>query len=160
MKRALLALAAAAALALPASAAAEGTSTTFTQHVDVVNKTADPCVGKPAGSAVFDGFLQQTLHISTDANGGQHVTNMIDNHLQGTSATGVRYVLANGGTTYQENDTSGGATEFTFIQDSHFIATGPDTHTDDLNLQIVNHVTVDANGDVTASTFEFHDVCQ
>jgi hypothetical protein len=69
-------------------------------------------------------------------------------------------VRANGGTTYQENDTSGGAAEFTFIQDAHFIATGAEPPTDDLNLEIVNHVTVDANGDVTASTFAFHAVCR
>jgi hypothetical protein len=160
MKHALLALAAAAALAIPAAASAEATSSTFTQHVAVTNTTADPCVGKPAGSAVFDGFLQQTLHVSTDAAGGQHVENIVDNHLQGTSKAGVRYVLASGGTTFEENDTSGGATELTFIEHSHFIATGPDTPADDLNLEIVNHVTVNANGEVTSSTFELHDVCQ
>ena len=159
MKGWLTALAAAGALAVPATAAAEATTFTFTQHVEFSQKTANPCVGKPAGSALFSGFFDQTLHISTDDTGGQHVVNEMDFHLSATSAAGTRYVLATSATRFEENDTTG-ATEFTFVAPIHFITTGPDTPTDDLNAQVVNHVTVNANGEPTSSTFELRDECQ
>jgi hypothetical protein len=153
-------LVAVAALAAPAAALGAAETFTFTQHVEQTDFTANPCIGKGGGSVFFEGFIQQTLHVSTDDSGGQHVVNQIDFHLTGTSDAGTKYVLATASSHYSANATAGGATEYTFVTPIHFITTGRDTPTDDYNYQTVNHVTVDANGEVTSSTFEFRSVCQ
>ena len=159
MRGLLATLSAVAALAVPAVAAAAAETFTFTQHVQMDGATANPCLGKPGGSAFFEGFFTQALHISTDAEGGTHVANHIVTHMTASTDSGTRHVFATGATHFAEN-TTGGASEFTFVTPIHFITTGPDTPDDDLNFQAVNHVTVNANGEVTSSTFELRSDCQ
>jgi hypothetical protein len=127
----------------------QATATTSNQFVPFALAAFVPCANGGAGETVL---VQGILHIQ------EHVT-INDNranlkiHFQPQGATGVGQDT---GTVYnatgvtQEQDSLpilNGSAEFTFINNFRLIGQGPDN-----NLQVHQtvHVTVDANGNVTA----------
>ena len=131
---------------LPALAAADTFTASTSFPFDLV--LFIPCANGGAGELVL---LQGTLHIQ------QHITinnnrATIKSHFQPQGADGVGLTTGDSynavGVT-QEVDTialTGGATEFTFINNFRLIGQGPDN-----NLQVhqLVHVTINANGTVT-----------
>ena len=153
---AVVAVATAALMFACARAGAEATSDTFVLNVPYENVTKSPCVAAKLPFPV-EGEFHQTLHVGVDAHGGIHLVNVIDAHFTGTSAAGVTYV-GDTATRFEQQLVVAG--EYTFLTQIRFIAEGESTPADDFFLEGLNHVTVNANGEVTASTFELRADCQ
>jgi hypothetical protein len=143
------------AVALGAPAAhAEAEGSTFVQHLEVSNLTKSPCTAEPV---LLNGFLNQALHVSTDANGGQHVSNTLTGHLRGETADGQTYIF-NETSVVEANVTA--AEEFTVVQRLQFVRTGEGVPEDDFFLLAVTHVTLNANGEPTSSVVEIRSECE
>ena len=153
---AVVAVAAAALVFACARAGAEATSETLVVNVPYENVTKSPCVAEKLPFPV-EGAFHQTLHVGVDANGGIHLVNEIDAYFTGTSPSGVTYV-GDTATRFEQQLVAAG--EYTFLTQILFIAEGESTPADDFLLEGLNHVTVNANGEVTASTFELGAECQ
>ena len=136
------------ALTLAGPAFAQAIAITTNDFVPFAQVNFVPCANGGAGELVL---LQGTLHIQ------QHITingnrATIKSHFQPQGADGVGLTTNDSynavGVT-QEVDTlalTGGASEFTFINNFRLIGQGPDN-----NLQVHQtvHVTINANGVVT-----------
>ena len=136
------------ALTLAGPAFAQALAITTNDFVPFAQLAFVPCANGGAGELVL---IQGTLHIQ------QHITingnrATIKSHFQPQGAGGTGLTT---GDTYnavgvtQEVDTlalTGGASEFTFVNNFRLIGQGPDN-----NLQVhqLVHVTINANGTVT-----------
>jgi len=136
------------ALSLAGPAFAQALAITTNDFVPFAQINLVPCANGGAGELVL---LQGTLHIQ------QHITinnnrATIKSHFQPQGADGVGLTTGDSYTAVgvtQEVDTialTGGATEFTFVNNFRLIGQGPDN-----NLQVhqLVHVTINANGTVT-----------
>ena len=136
------------ASSLVAAVSAQAIAITTNDFVPFAQVTFVPCANGGAGELVL---ISGTLHIQ------QHIT-INDNrvslkiHFQPQGASGVGLTT---GDTYratgetQEHDSlplTGGAAEFTFVNNFKIIGQGPDNN---LLVHQTVHVTVNANGDVT-----------
>jgi hypothetical protein len=137
------------ALTLAGPAFAQALAITTNDFVPFAQINLVPCANGGAGELVL---LQGTLHIQQHITiNGNRVT--IKSHFQPQGADGVGLTTGDSynavGVT-QEVDTlalTGGASEFTFINNFRLIGQGPDN-----NLQVHQtiHTTVNANGTVTS----------
>ena len=137
------------ALSLAGPAFAQALAITTNDFVPFAQINLVPCANGGAGELVL---LQGTLHIQQHITiNGNRVT--IKSHFQPQGADGVGLTTGDSynavGVT-QEVDTlalTGGASEFTFINNFRLIGQGPDN-----NLQVHQtiHTTVNANGTVTS----------
>lgn len=105
-----------------------------------------PCAGE---LALMSGPLHVLLTATADGNGGVHLTS----HFQPQGVSGVGSISGNkyqgtGVTRDETNVTSGGAFETTFVNNFRMIGQGPGNN---LLVHSTVHVTVNANGDVTAT---------
>jgi len=107
-----------------------------------------PCAARGAGELVdLIGVVQAVFSVTPDASGGQHVATHVN--LAGVSGIGLTT-----GNKYQASqadsfvsNSGGTATEFTLVNNFLMTAPGPGNN---LRVHELVHVTVDANGNVTA----------
>ena len=129
---------------------AQATSTTTNTQMPFTASLTD-CNSQPV---VVSGTMHMVTHFTTDATGGIHFdvhSNWQD--VSGTSGTITYRAVSNNEHSFNN---SGAQTEFTVIDDVRLISQGP---TDNLTMRATMHITVNANGEVTASFTRFEVVC-
>jgi len=109
----------------------------------------------------IEGTLLTVAHTTIDANGVYHTK--FQSNLQGQGeglSSGDKYVY-NYVTNYQQNYSLGTNENYNITQTETFKITrqGSDTTTDDLQVKALFHVTVNAQGEVTADVANFEIVC-
>src|SRR5579872_479922 len=119
---------------------------------------AIPCAAGGQGEIVaLSGEVQMVFIVTSDASGGLHVETQSNN--QGVSGigttTGDKY-QGTGGNRFSSN-TNGASSEITFVNRFQLIGQGPGNN---LAIHETVHVTVNANGDVTASILSFDAECK
>ena len=139
-------------LAKPAQAQAQTSTDTYQDTFNFY--TTSSCTGE----VVFiEGTLHTVSHTTIDTNGMYHATDQY--HLQG-QGEGL-----DSGDKYFYDDTFSGHANFTGALDQTFTETfkltrlGSASATDDYNVKAVIHVTVNANGEVTATVENVEFVC-
>ena len=150
-----------AGLAVPALAAGEGAETiTIEQTLPFDTVVDNPCSGE---AVVVTGEAHFLTHETIDATGGDHAVSVVNLvGVTGTSATGTRYVFQQITAVPFNNPEGRGAAprqpglEFSQVQTTTIIATGP---TDNLVVELVFHVTLNANGELTAVVEHVHARC-
>jgi hypothetical protein len=139
-------------LAKPAQAQAETTTDT---DRSTFSSRADGCTETVFVHATFN----TVAHTTTDANGGFHSTFHSSLTGQGEGLdSGDKYVI-NGVSNVARNSPTGA--DLTFTQTIHFkiIRQGSASATDDVQNSALIHVTVNAQGEVTAEFEEFKSEC-
>jgi hypothetical protein len=139
-------------LAKPAQAQAQ----TFTDtDQSPFSFTVDGCT-----EPVFlEGTFYTVAHTTIDANGERHVKFHFNIQGQGEGeSSGDKYVFHSVSNSHQ-NFTEDNA-NFTFSDTARLIRQGSATPTDDFNLIFLVHVTINANGEVTADVAKFEPECK
>jgi hypothetical protein len=142
----LVSIAALAVLGAGAAQAAVVTNTTF--------PTSGVLVGCTEAIA-YSGQDHLVVRVTSDASGGFY--DAIHRNIQVTGiglTTGTSYVL-NAET--NENEHFVGASNFTVVLEEVFVSQGP---LPNANVRIIEHMTIDANGDITSDTFDFNGNCR
>ena len=155
-----LRLCAALTAALLVSAAAtpafgQATTTTTNETIPFTSTLPNPCNGD---LVTFQGDMHVTNTVTTDAGGGFHLKTHV-NYQNVTGAgvpTGNTYNVR---TTSNEtlNDNDPGQVETTVIQTVKLITQGPALN---YFLQLVYHITVNANGETTSEVSESRIQCR
>jgi len=116
-----------------------------------------PCVAGGQDEIVaLSGVVHLVFSVTTDSNGGLHINTHSNN--QGVSGTGVMT-----GDKYQATGSSGfssntnGAGEFTFVDNFGLIGQGPGNN---FVIRETAHMTINANGDVTANISSLTAACR
>jgi hypothetical protein len=152
-----LILACALALALSALAPpprAEAQATTITDNTTVpIDFTATACNGETVN---ISGDSHVVVHLTQNDNHTTFETH-IQFHLSGESASGIKYVANETVDSIQQTPINNGATVFNTVGQLHLIAQGS---ADNLVVRTTIHTTVNANGQITATSFEFEVECQ
>jgi hypothetical protein len=144
---------------IPTTSAASALTITTNDFVPFAQVAFVPCANGGAGEQVL---ISGTLHIE------QHITindnrATIKSHFQPQGAGGVGLTTGdnyNATGVTQEVDTlalTGGATEFTFVNNFKIIGQGADNN---LLVHQLVHVTINANGDVTNTVDNTSAECQ
>jgi hypothetical protein len=144
----LIAVACVAALAPKANAEASSTTENVTVPIDFI---ATSCSGE---TVTISGESHVLVHTTTSDNHTTFETH-IQFHLDGTSASGTRYI-ANETVDSITNTSTGGAQVLNSTGQLHLIAQGS---ADNLVVSTTIHVTVNANGEITSTSFEFTTNC-
>ncbi|MDT7809384.1 MAG: hypothetical protein QOJ70_3197 [Acidobacteriota bacterium] len=144
----LVAVACATALTPTANAQASSTTENVTVPIDFI---ATSCSGE---TVTISGESHVVVHSTTTDNHTTFETH-IQFHLDGTSASGTRYI-ANETVNSIENTSTGGAQVLNSTGQLHLISQGS---ADNLVVSTTIHVTVNANGQITSTTFEFTTNC-
>ncbi len=129
---------------------AQATSTTTNTEMPFTASLTD-CNSQPV---VVSGTMHMVTHYTMDASGGTHIeihTNYQD--VSGTSGTITYRAVSSNHHSFNSN---GAQTEFTVIDDVRLISRGP---TDNLTIRATMHITINANGEVTAVFTRFEMVC-
>jgi hypothetical protein len=130
------------------TAFAQSTTVTTNETVPLTGSMTNPCNGDVV---TFQGNMNVTNHMTTDASGGTHLKTHVNfQNVSGTGApSGLNYNVRT--TTNQtENDNDGPQYEATVISSVKLISQGPAQNS---FLQTVFHITINANG-VTTSTVD------
>ena len=144
---------------LPAVMFAQATTTTTNEFVPFAQLAFVPCANGGAGELVL---IEGTLHIQSHTTINKNRVSL-KIHFQPQGATGTGLTT---GDTYhatgvtQEHDSlpiTGGAANFTFINNFRVIGPGPDNN---LLVKQTVHVTVNANGEVTSEVDNTSAECQ
>ncbi len=117
-----------------------------------------PCALNGAGEVVFlSGDLHSLFHFTDDGAGGFHVT--VENNPQGVSGTGLTSGDKYQGTGVTREDFNSGPLPFndTFVNNFRIIGEGTGNN---LLIHATFHITVNANGEVTAIVDNFMAECQ
>src|SRR5215208_2313591 len=140
-------------LAKPAQAQAE----TIT---DKDRSTFDGSFISCTGEEVFiEGTMHTVANTTIDANGERHIKFHFNEQGQGEGeSSGDKYVFHSVSNSHQ-NFTEDNA-NFTFSDTARLIRQGSATPTDDFNLIFLVHVTINANGEVTADVAKFEPECK
>jgi hypothetical protein len=132
----------------PAQAQAETITSTDRETISGTTPTFCP---PGSGEPIFlEGTLHTVAHTTTDPTGGFFVK--LQFHIQGQGeglSSGDKYVY-NNMSNFNHNSPTGADLNITHTAAFRIIRQGSDTTTDDLNARAVFHVTVNANGEVTA----------
>jgi hypothetical protein len=142
-------------LAKPTQAQAQ--SDTLNERVPLALTVNNPCTGE---EVFIEGTDHLVFHRTVDANGGFHVKVHSNFEGQGVSPSGAKYVLhtsANNRFYFRaesaENDT--------FTDTFKIIRQGSATpEADDFELKLTFHVTINANGEVTAIVDKYEAECK
>jgi hypothetical protein len=143
--------------ALPAAAA-----TIYNQRTPIETNVSISCPEGGAGEFIhLTGSLHQLVNQTTDANGGLHfvvLTTLAG--LQGTDSSGVKYVFnLENPFNQQFNAPKGAAYESTSTSPIVLVRQGSTSGGDNLNLQYVSRITVDANGEIATVQNRFSTKC-
>lgn len=136
------------------SAAAQGGGAFTATDVETVpiDFIATSCTGE---TVIISGESQVIVHLTATPNGGGVFTTHISFHLSGESASGTRY-NANETVNSTETHSVNGAQTLTSVGQLHLIS---EDGTDNLTVRTTIHTTVNANGEITATSFEFQTEC-
>ncbi|HVG32407.1 MAG TPA: hypothetical protein VM911_04980 [Pyrinomonadaceae bacterium] len=129
---------------------AQASSTTTNTEMPFTATLTD-CNGQPV---VVAGTMHMVTHFTVSSNGGTHVhinTNWQD--VSGTSGTTTYQAHSNNHFNFNSN---GSQSELTTIDDVRLISAGP---SDNLKIRAHMHITINANGEPTASFTMFEVVC-
>lgn len=119
----------------------------------------DSCTGE---RVLVSGTAHAVGTVTEDSAGGLHFANarMLQGHGVGL-ASGARYVLVSPQTTGGTSGaTTGGATTFTLRWTSLLLRQGNALPGDDAMAHLVVHLTLNANGEMTASIITLRAVCK
>jgi hypothetical protein len=134
---------------------AQSTTTQTNETIPFTSTLTNPCNGD---LVTFQGNMHATSHVTFDASGGYHLKTHVN--YQNVSGRGIPSGNAyNVRTTTNEtvNDNDGPQFETTVIQNVKLITQGPALN---YFLQIVFHVTVNANGQTTSTVEEAKIQCR
>ena len=112
------------------------------------------------GAMVFiEGTVNTVTHTTIDANGVLHTMSHFNIQGRGESDSGAKYVFQDA-FTFRENF-QGGAPNYnvTYTQTVKLIRQGSATPTDDPESNLLIHVTLNDNGEVTAEVFKAETEC-
>ena len=150
------------ALALPCVAAA---AVVFNSQIPFSVVVANPC--PPGNPIAATGNFHLLVHFTADSNGGFHgdLSSNVDDYSAVDTVTGTKYQAHQNGQTndafpptfFKFNNPSGAQLEFT--QD-FTVGLESQGSVPNLNLRLQLHVTVNANGDVTAVVTNFRFTCK
>jgi hypothetical protein len=99
----------------------------------------------------YEGTEHFVIHITEDASGGFHFRGHTNVQAQGVSTSGAKYVAHSISNSHDKFDVfSESAENFTFTQTLQFIRQRSETSEDDFVLKQVEHVTLNANGEITS----------
>jgi hypothetical protein len=150
-----------AALALPAAASGAIVKTVET-HTPFTDSRFNPCTAEPL---VITGFLHSRVYFDVDVDGSTHfVLEFNFENMKATTLTGATYVVKEGVQTHTnaQSDFIPFNTQFNFVE--QYVRRGESgtfVDGDDFYLAFRMHITVNANGTVTAQRLESNDdVCR
>lgn len=117
-----------------------------------------PCAAGGAGDLIaLLGQQHAVFSVTTDAKGGQHISTHFNNvGVSGAGLTTGDQYQSTGVNRFSSNS-SGPASEFTFINSFLMISAGAGGN---LRVQETVYMTVNANGDVTANVTDITSVCK
>lgn len=151
----LLCVLASAATLAPTPAAAQATTVTTNETIPFTDTRVNPC---NQDLVTFSGNMHVANHVTTDAGGGTHVRSHVNyQNVLGTGApSGLTYRVK---TTTNEtlNDNDGPQSELTVIQVVRLISQGSAPN---FQLQVVLHITINANGQTTSEVTESRIACR
>ncbi|HWS55524.1 MAG TPA: hypothetical protein VN228_15405 [Pyrinomonadaceae bacterium] len=152
--RTLTILAAAAALVFQQAAAAAPQAATITDNATVpIEFITTSCSGEPV---IINGESHVVFH-ATGTPGGQQVARFhINFRLSGESASGARYVVNETVNSTETRDADGAPSTFASVSHLNVVSTGG---AENLRVRTTIHTTVNANGEITATSFEFTTEC-
>jgi hypothetical protein len=105
-----------------------------------------------------EGTLNTLTHTTTDANGGSHTKLHLNLQGQGEGvSSGDNYVFHS---EFNANENFTDALNTTFTQTFQIKRQGSATPTDDQEFRVLFHVTVNAQGEVTAEVVNVEEVCR
>jgi hypothetical protein len=131
-------------LAKPTQAQAE--SDTFNLRFPVAFGAINHCTGE---EAFIEGTAHSVFHFTEDANGGFHVKSLFHVQGQGVSPSGAKYVIHDSSNSHF-NVRAESADNLTHTGTFKVIRQGSATPEDDFKVKLLFHVTINANGEVTA----------
>lgn len=130
------------------------------QRIDmpIATDVLSPCAAGGQDEIVaISGVVHLVFSVTTDSNGGLHINTHSNN--QGVSGiglmTGDKY-QATGSSGFSSNTTNG-AGEFNFVDNFGLIGQGPGNN---FVIQETAHMTINANGDVTANISSLTAACR
>jgi hypothetical protein len=132
-------------------AAAQASTITDNQTVPI-DFIATACDGE---TVTITGESHVVVHATLTPAGTTNFVTHIQFQLSGVSASGVRYE-ANETVNTTSTSGAGGSTTFNTVGQLHLISQGG---ADNLVVRTTIHVTVNANGEITATSFEFTTDC-
>ena len=138
-------------LAPPVSAQASVTTDNLSVPIDFI-RTA--CNGEVV---IISGESHLVVHSVGTPGGHVIITTHIQFHLSGTGASGTRYIANETVNGTETRDADSAPHTLTSVGQLHLIAQGSG---DNLSVRTTIHMTVNANGEVTATSFEFTTDCQ
>ena len=137
------------------TALAQSTTVTTNETIPYTGSLNNTCNGDVV---TFQGNIHITNHMTTDASGGTHLKTHVNfQDVSGTGApSGLSYTVR---TTTNEtvNDNDGPQSEATIISTVKLITQGPEQNS---FLQVVFHITVNANGVTTTTVDETKIECR
>jgi hypothetical protein len=139
-------------LATPPRAEAQATTSTDNTTVPI-DFTATACNGETVN---ISGDSHVVVHLTTNTNNTTFKTH-IQFHLSGTSASGVQYNANETVDSIEQTPIDNGAHVLNSVGQLHLIAQGS---ADNLVVRTTIHTTVNANGQITATSFDFQVECQ
>jgi hypothetical protein len=145
----------AAAASSPSPAAAQATTVTTNETIPFTDTRTNPC---NMDIVTFSGELHIANQVTTDSSGGSHVRSHVN--YQNVTGTGTPSGLTyNVRTTTNEtvNDSDGPQSELTVIQVIRLITQGSAPN---FQLQVVLHITINANGQTTSEVTETRIYCR
>jgi hypothetical protein len=149
---ALAASAGAAGLVRVTGIAAMATSDTTHLVTPIAIEDVHPCTGE---SILLEGQIRWVFHVTTDAAGGLHLATHSNAHAAGTGADGTRYRFKDMAKSVMKLSGSAQLVEG-FVLNHHVIGQGGAA---DFRLRERFHLTVNANGEVTATFDESESSC-
>lgn len=135
----------------PPRVAAQETFTETDNQTVPIDFIATACNGE---TIIISGDSHVVVHTTSNPNHTTFKTH-IQFNLSGTSASGIKF-NANETVDSIENNSTGGAQVLNSVGQLHLISQG---NTDNLVIRTTIHVTINANGEVTATSFEFTTDC-
>lgn len=139
----------------PAIAAGEATTSTTNVIIDETIPVENPCTGE---MIVFTIRAHLLVHTTADANGGTHqVERGHGQRVFGVSDTGTQYVGKIVATTVDQNNVSNPQNAFSELFHFYVVSQGG---SDNFFLEFRMHVTVNANGEMTATFTDFGADCR
>ena len=141
-------------LAVPASAGADGTALTTIFRTPIDGMTSTSCSTPEPVS--FSGQYQSVFHYTLDGSGVAHFSGAVTSSGVGTGlVTGTSYRFAGASSSSTNEAPNGFPYHNTFTNTFLLVSHGPG---DNLLMHATTHVTIDANGTLTAevtnTTFE------
>jgi hypothetical protein len=151
--RLLLLLAVSAGLVSQGATAAPQTSTLTSNQTVPIDFIATSCTGE---QVIISGESHVLVHGTGTPGGHGTLTTHIRFQLSGESASGTRYVVNETVNSTETRDADFPTSTFNSVSHLNVISQGGG---DNLHVRNIFHTTINANGEITSTTFEFTTEC-